>query len=133
MRTACQHEAGAPKCALVRLGPATATTVPCGAVEFFSSLRHLAEEKYKEESSVERPLSQVGVLDHFVNPVPDVWQVNDLMDACRQNHLETITNFNAFKVYKPLPRYLRMTDAFGRHGFLAILAKAPKNACSQIP
>ncbi|CAE7501855.1 unnamed protein product, partial [Symbiodinium necroappetens] len=54
---------GAPKCALV----------------------HLAEEKYKVEAAVERPLSQV----------------NDLMDACRHNHLETIAGFNAFKVYKP--------------------------------
>ena len=29
-----------------------------------------------------------------------MWQVQDLMDSCRHNHLETINNFNAFKIYK---------------------------------
>ncbi|CAE7343158.1 unnamed protein product [Symbiodinium pilosum] len=61
------------------------------AGDFFSAgvpkcaLVHLAEEQYIVEAAVERPLSQV----------------NDLMDACRHNHLETIAGFNAFKVYKP--------------------------------
>mmetsp|Transcript_60742 Transcript_60742/g.113545 ORF Transcript_60742/g.113545 Transcript_60742/m.113545 type:complete len:348 (+) Transcript_60742:53-1096(+) len=61
------------------------------AGDFFSAgtpkcaLVHLTAEKLKVEAELERPLSQVG----------------DLMEACRHNHLETIANFNAFKVYRP--------------------------------
>ncbi|CAK9078758.1 Pentatricopeptide repeat-containing protein At2g31400 [Durusdinium trenchii] len=61
------------------------------AEEFFSvgapkcALVHLAEEQLKTEAELERPLSKV----------------NDLMDSCRHNHLETIANFNVFKIYKP--------------------------------
>eukprot|EP00913_Durusdinium_trenchii_P032560 g30482.t1 len=61
------------------------------AEEFFSvgapkcALVLPAEEQLKTEAELERPLSKV----------------NDLMDSCRHNHLETIANFNVFKIYKP--------------------------------
>ena len=52
-------------------------------------------------------------------------QVNDLMDACRHNHLETIAGFNAFKVYKFFPRTtlgaasnLYPSSAAAGHGFM---------------
>lgn len=80
-------------------------------------LRHLAEEQLKTEAELERPLSKACHSDtawNYANcaiekPPGDGrlrrGQVNDLMDSCRHNHLETIANFNVFKIYKPLVSY----------------------------
>lgn len=38
-------------------------------------------------------------------------QVNDLMDACRHNHLESISNFNAFKIYKQDPQVVQRSES----------------------
>jgi len=55
---------------------------PVGAPK--CALVHLAEEKLKVATELAKPLSKV----------------NDLMDFCRHNHLETMSNFNAFKIYQ---------------------------------
>lgn len=83
--------------------------------------RHLAEEKLKTEAQLQTPLSRVCLSVYLKNncqcfgsvavAISFPAQVNDLMDACRHNHLESISNFNAFKIYKQDPQVVQRSES----------------------